>query len=874
MALAIIRSIVKCLLWLRYRITIKGLAAIKARGTGGIVFLPMHPALIDPVIVVATLSKDFAPYTIADRDATDMPGIRQLASMFHVRTIPSVRKYGNEARAEMEKVLNATLQDVQQGANLLLYPAGRTMRTQREELGSNSAVASILKAAPDARIVLLRTTGLWGSSFGEAPGKSPNVGQILKRGLLQILANFIIFTPRRAVTLEFYEATDFPRTADRMGINRYLENFYNKEPLPLNTYVPYTIWEGTKPIIKPEPKERAATGKLENVPVATRDIVTRYLTELAGVATIKDDDSLVNNLGLDSLARAEMMAWLEQEFAFPATDTDSLSTVADVLLAACGESVAIGQYEMVEVPSAWFSPQDNTRCAVPAGDSINEVFLHQAEANPRRIIIADQASGAKSYHDLITGIFALLPSISALPGERIGIMLPASVPATLTYLTVLFAGKTPVLVNWTVGARNLQHSLDLAEVKQIITAQKLLTRLASQGVELGTLQERFVLLEKLAAGISKGAKLKALLNSYLGWGQLRRVTPSPTAAILFTSGSENMPKAVPLTHLNLLTNLRDTFTVIDIRTTDKLLGMLPPFHSFGLTGNMLVALCAGFQTVFHTNPTEGGMLARLIAAYQVNYVIGTPTFINGIVRSATPEQLASLHYAVTGAEECSPRVYQSLVAKCPAAKVMEGYGITECSPIVSINHQADPQPFTVGKLLPSVEFALLNVETGEPVPEGSTGMMLLRGPSIFGGYLGDAPDPFVEYDGKRWYRTGDLVQQLPDGVFKFMGRLKRFVKIGGEMISLPAIESVLLERYATPEDEGPILAVAASDDLERPELILFTVLPREREVINEQLRFSGLSPLYNIRQVIMVDAIPVLGTGKTDYRNLQNLIPH
>ncbi len=871
--LAIIRALVQFLLRLRYRITIKGLAEIKARGTRSIVFLPMHPALIDPVIVVSTLSRDFAPYTIADRDATDMPGIRQLAAMFHVRTMPSVRRYGQEARTEMEKVLNATLQDVNSGANLLLYPAGRTMRTQREELGSNSAVETILKAAPDVRIVLLRTTGLWGSSFGEAPGKSPNVGQILQQGMLQILSSFIFFTPRREVTLEFVEPDDFPRTADKMTINRYLENFYNKEPLPPNTYVPYTIWEGTKPIIKPDPRERAAAGNMENVPTATREIVTKYLTELAGVNSIKDEDSLVNNLGLDSLARAEMMAWLEQEFAFPATDTDSLATVADVLLAACGESVAIGQYEMAEVPPSWFAGQDATRLSVPPGKTINEVFLQQVMANPRRVIIADQASGAKSYRDLLTGIFALLPSISALPGERIGIMLPASVPATLSYLTVLFSGKTPVLVNWTVGARNLQHSLDLAGVKQIVTAQKLLTRLESQGMDLGALQDRFVLLEKLAAGISKGAKLKALLSSYLGWGQLRRVTPSPTAAILFTSGSESMPKAVPLTHENLLTNIRDTFTVIDIRTTDKLLGMLPPFHSFGLTGNMLVALCAGFQTVFHANPTEGGMLARLIGAYKVNYIIGTPTFINGIVRSATPEQLATLHYAVTGAEECPPRVYQSLQEKCPHAKVMEGYGITECSPIVSINWQDDPQPFTIGKLLPAVEYALIDLETGEPVADGCTGMMLLRGPSIFGGYLGDAPDPFVEHAGKRWYRTGDLVQQLPDGVFKFMGRLKRFVKIGGEMISLPAIESVLLERYATPEDEGQILAVAAYDDAERPELILFTVQPRGREVINEQLRAAGLSPLYNIRQVIVVDAIPVLGTGKTDYRSLQNLIP-
>jgi long-chain-fatty-acid--[acyl-carrier-protein] ligase len=198
---------------------------------------------------------------------------------------------------------------------------------------------------------------------------------------------------------------------------------------------------------------------------------------------------------------------------------------------------------------------------------------------------------------------------------------------------------------------------------------------------------------------------------------------------------------------------------------------------------------------------------------------------------------------------------------------------TECSPVVSVNDERDPRPYTIGKVLPSLQHMLVDPETGQRVGQGRPGMLLLRGPSIFGGYLNyDGASPFVEMDGHKWYRTGDLVMQDHEGILTFSGRLKRFAKIGGEMISLPAIEELLVQRFGDPDAEGPVLAVECTPDDARPELILFAVASIERDAANQVLREGGLSPLHHIRAVRRVESIPTLGTGKTDYRALREML--
>ncbi|MDY6913269.1 MAG: AMP-binding protein [Planctomycetota bacterium] len=885
----ILFSITRWVLWLRYRIRVRGLEEIGRRGATGIVFLPNHPALIDPVILMSMLYERFSPLALADRNRIDRFFIRWVAGRIGVQPIPDLARHGPGGRDEVARGLGECIEQLRNGRNLLLYPAGRISRHGTEELGGNSAVETILRQAPQVRVVLVRTSGLWGSGFSWAGGREPNVAHLLRKGVVSLLASGVFFAPRREVTIEFREPDDLPREDDRTALNRYLEEFYNTG-VQLNTYVPFTIWRRGAPRRPPAPALRQAAGHAEAVPQATRQILTEYLRELSGKRAIHETDLLARDLGLDSLARADLLVFLGREFGFAGGDVDSLLTVGDVMLGACGESFISHPAELMPVPQKWFSDlADDRSVSISDGGTVMEAFWAQASRTPDRPACADQSSGVKTYRDLILAIMLLKDEISDLPGRRLGIMLPAGVTADIVYLATLFADKTPVMVNWTVGARNILHTLEVADVRRVLTAQALLDKLRSQGVDLGQVEGRLVMLETFVGKIPLAKRLWAWLRSRFGrrgWACLEGVCDragkevSEPAVILFTSGSESMPKVVPLSHTNLLTNLRDVLQVISIRRDERLAGILPPFHSFGLTVGVLLPLCCGMPVVHHANPNDAAGLVQIIKAYRPSLLIGTPTFLGGIVRAACGDELRSLRLAVTGAEKCPERVYSALVSRCPQAVVLEGYGVTECSPIISVSEEAAPRPFTIGKVLPSLEYVVVHAETLRQVQPGDMGVLLVRGPSVFEGYMSsEGARPFVAFEGEQWYRTGDLVSEDADGVLTFLGRLKRFVKIGGEMISLPAIESVLCRHYA-PRETGPTIAVEATSSEARPELVLFTTAAAEgsmeqdeiRQEANRLIRAEGFSPLHNIRRVVHADEIPVMGAGKTDYKKLKELL--
>ena len=856
-------------------------------------FLPNHPGLIDPVILMSQFYPRFQLRPLADQDQMDRPGIRWLAARLGVIAIPDPARYGEASRQVVEEGVESCVRALRAGSNILLYPSGHIMRQRTEDLAGSSAVETILARLPEVRVILVRTRGVWGSGFSRAAGSAPAVGKVIRKGILSVLANGIFFSPRRQVEIELHEPVDFPKQEGRARLNRYLEGFYNQDAPPAR-YVPYTLWERGGAHELPEPARAANAGDLSEVPEATRALVIRHLRELTGKSSISDADSLARDLNLDSLALVDLGLWVQSEFGFPVSDGAGMETVGDVLLAARGLSATSVKLELKPIPETWF-PSDHADVLIPPGDTLASVFIAQAGRGPDRVVLADQTGGVKTYRDIITGILALKPQIERLPGECIGIMLPASAGAGVLYLATLFAGKTPVMVNWTVGVRNMTHSLDLLGVKAVLTAGRVVQKIESQSGSLGALKERFVLAEDLGKKIRAVAKLQAWLGARTFWcRRLAAVKVTETAVVLFTSGSENLPKAVPLTHANLLANLRDFCSVFRFKPEDRLIGILPPFHSFGLTCTLLLPLCSGIPVAYHPNPTEGAMLARLIEAYRISLLVGTPTFLGGILRNvpssvvtgvspvpgvedaadtAAPTALSSLRTVITGAEKCPEALFDLIKRQWPNLKVIEGYGITECSPVVSANDETNLQPGTIGKPLPSVEMVLVDVESGRRVEPGRPGMLLVRGPSIFGGYLKyEGASPFVEFEGKSWYRTGDLVLQRMDGMLVFSGRLKRFVKLGGEMISLPAIEEALAKVYTKPTDDEPVIAVEATPAELNPELVLFTLRDLDREEVNNRLKEAGLSSLHNIRLIRKIERIPVLGTGKIDYQALKRML--
>ena len=871
---ALMRVFAKSVLSLRYRVRIHGLREIASRGRSSILFLPNHPALVDPVILSAWLHKKFRPRPLADENQIDRFFIRNLARRVNVLPIPDVGKVGSAGKDRIDAALDLCAQSLRDGQNILLYPAGHLKHQRDEVLGAASAAHRLVQQVPDCRVVLVRTRGLWGSSFSWAHGRAPDVSSAFTRRLGAMLASGLVFMPRREVDILLHESDDLPRHGDRETFNRHLEEFYNADAPPA-TYVPFSLWERGGPREMPEPSPQALPGQVEDVPPATRQAVLDHLREMTGQSGISPHQHLAHDLGLDSLAVADLATWLEQEFGHSASSVEDLQTVGDVMLLACGEAIASGPREVAPPPRRWLAgglPQDRPggRADLPEGRTIPQVFLAQARRGSGRVIAADQQRGARTYRDLITAIFALRPHIAALGGRRIGIMLPASVAADTVYLAALFAERTPVMVNWTSGERNVVHSLDQCEARCVLTSRLLVQRLKGQGVRFDAYEDRLVYLEDLAGRIGKLAKLGAALRARFWWRGLDASAQrcGEHAVILFTSGSEALPKGVPLTHENILTNLRDCMRTYRIYDNDRLLSMLPPFHSFGLVGTLLLPILCGVRVVHSPNPNDAAMLVRMVEAYQASLLIGTPTFLAGILRLADNAQLRSLRLCITGAEKCPQRVYDTFARKCPAGKIIEGYGVTECSPIVSANREQSPVAGTIGLPLPSVETAVVDIDTDAPAGPGQCGMLLVRGPSIFNGYLGEAASPFIRWQDKEWYRTGDLVTADPQGLLTFCGRLKRFVKLGGEMISLPAIEAVLEERFGRESDEGPSLAVSPAPDEEHVELVLFSIRDIQRDQANRALREAGLSALHNVRYVVRLDEMPVLGTGKTDYREL------
>ncbi|MBN2591663.1 MAG: AMP-binding protein [Sedimentisphaerales bacterium] len=861
--------ILKAIIWLRYRIRITGLDNVADKGKKGILFLPNHPALIEPIILASYLYPKFRVRALADEAQVERFFVRYLSRRINVLTIPDLTESGSKSTGKVREVIDQCVKALENGDNLILYPAGRIYRQNTEQLGANSAVERIINALPDTRVVLVRSKGFWGSGFSWASGYRPFVATVLRKGLKAILLNGIFFTPRRKIDIELVEPENIPRQSDRKEINTYLEAFYNKT-IERNTYVPYTIWERGGTRILPEPEKASLKDASLHVSSVVKKQVINKLRDMTGISEIKSDMLLVNDLGMDSLAIVELITWIESEYGFSNIEVDSLRSVEDVLLAASGLAVSTGEKKSHKIPPKWFNNlPDPCRPEKLKTMTITEAFLYQAKRQPDKVAIADQLAGVRTYRDMVLAIMLLRKYFVKLEGKYIGIMLPASATVSIVYLAVLFAGKVPVMINWTQGIRNLKHSLSSLKVKHIITAQALVTRIESQGIVLNELKKDFVLLEELLTKIKIWEKICAFVKARFSWSDLSKISIQETAAVLFTSGSESLPKAVPLTHKNILTNISDAYECFTISGKDSILGILPPFHSFGLTVSMILPLTLGSRVVFYPNPTHGGALGEIINAYKITVLLGTPTFLNGILRASSSEQLQSLRLVVTGAEKCPEYVYDLLAETCSQVKVLEGYGVTECSPVISVNHESNPENGTIGKVMSSLEYVIVHPESGKLLPKGQEGMLLVRGDSVFDGYLQyDGPSPFVEYEGKMWYKTGDLLIEDEQGTLTFRGRLKRFIKLGGEMVSLPAIESVLVKHFTSSDNDGPNLAVVATPDEQKPDIVLFCTNEITRESANNIIRESGLSGLHNIREVKQIENFPLLGTGKVDYKAL------
>ncbi|MCI3134992.1 AMP-binding protein [Phenylobacterium aquaticum] len=508
--------------------------------------------------------------------------------------------------------------------------------------------------------------------------------------------------------------------------------------------------------------------------------------------------------------------------------------------------------------SRQYDPRENAKSLFSA------LLDARAKYGAKKLILEDQDRNPLSYTDLIRAAFALGRKIAAFTkkGERVGVMLPASSAAVVTFFALHAFGRVPTMLNFTAGIRNLKGACELAGVKHVLTAQKF--------IEQGQLHDlidaletvaKVAYLEDVRESVGLADKLFAATAAAMPGPFLAQTKPSDPGVILFTSGSFGVPKGVVLTQENLVANVNQIAAHIDLDPDWVMFNPLPTFHCFGLTGGVLLPILTGMKAFEYPSPLHTKIIPPLLKDTKASILLATDTFVNQYARASSGDELSGLKFIVCGAEKVREETHNLIREKFGDVPVLEGYGATEAAPVIAVNTPTDNRRGTVGGLLPGMETRL---ESVEGIPGG--GRLYVRGPNVMAGYL--RPDGSIESLADGWHDTGDVVDVSKDNWITILGRVKRFAKVGGEMVSLTAAEDLALAVW--PESRHAVIAMPDSKKGER--LVLVTDRrDAESGSLVAHAQSIGAPELSVPRKIIKVPEIPVLGTGKTDYVAIQRM---
>lgn len=509
-------------------------------------------------------------------------------------------------------------------------------------------------------------------------------------------------------------------------------------------------------------------------------------------------------------------------------------------------------------------------------DSLFGGLIYAARCHGRGQVIVEDSNGNRlRYRDIITRAFILGSVIAKLTrrGERVGIMLPSTAAAVVALFACAARGREAAMLNFTAGVRGLVTAIETANIGIVFTSRAF--------VELGELEaeadalasnSRLIYLEDLRDDIGIVTKLGGLIAARIPRLAHRLLAghkgASDPAVVLFTSGSEGIPKGVVLSHGNLLANFAQVSMLIDITRQDRVLNVLPTFHAFGLLGGVLLPLFKGTPSYQYPSPLHYRIIPELCYELGVTCLFGTTTFLRGYARSADAYDFHRMRFVIAGAEKMTDETRRLWQDKF-GIRVFEGYGATECAPVLAVNNPMTNKFGTVGKLLTNMDYYL---EPVEGINEG--GELIVHGPNIMCGYLfhgsdGEIIQPWTEARGAGWYATGDIVSVDETGYITIQGRAKRFAKIGGEMVSLAAVEELALGLW--PDNQHA--AVALSDPRKGEQIILVTDRDEAtRQDLIKAAQSEELSELTIPRKLLVETEIPLLGSGKTDYGALRELV--
>ncbi len=525
--------------------------------------------------------------------------------------------------------------------------------------------------------------------------------------------------------------------------------------------------------------------------------------------------------------------------------------------------------------------------------SLPRAWIQTVKRQGQSLCLADARGGLSlTGYQALTAAIALSRAVRRHSAEpNVGLLLPTSSVGLITNMAALIAGKTLVNLNYTASLPALQAAVEKAQLGTVFTSRRFIDKLAQRGVELSALLAglHVVYLEDLQAQGRPATKLALLAAVRLlpaAWLYRLFVRPVATdqpAAILFSSGSEGDPKGVILSHQNIIGNIQQVSDVLDSRDDDRIMATLPLFHAFGLTVTGLMPLIEGMPAICHPDPTDVVNIAKGIAHHRATVFCATSTLLRLFNRNQRihPLMLDSLRIVVAGAERLNPEVETAFQAKFNKI-IYQGYGTTETTPVASVNipDRMDPRdwqlqrgnkPGTVGLPLPGSSVRIVDPDSLEPLPAGEDGLILIGGTQVMQGYLQD-PDKTAEVilklDGQRWYNSGDKGHLDNDGFLTVVDRYSRFAKIGGEMISLGAVEMAISAELA---DDTEVLAMAVADGRKGEQITLLYSGDLSEQQLQEKIRASSLNPLMRPATLLKVAAIPKLGSGKSDFAGARQL---
>ncbi len=508
-------------------------------------------------------------------------------------------------------------------------------------------------------------------------------------------------------------------------------------------------------------------------------------------------------------------------------------------------------------------------------------FIESARRNWGRLAIADSDGRELKYSELLIASLILKTRIHSKTSNSedcIGILLPTGSASALANLAITLGGRKGVNLNYTAPAASVSSAQEQCEIKTVITSRKFLEHLP----EL-PLPENTLYMENLLVSIGKAEKIGGFLKARFSPTRFLvdgpRISPDDVATILFSSGSTAEPKGVMLSHHNIQSNIESFRAVINLQRDDVVLATLPFFHSFGYTVLFWFPLLSGIKTVCHTNPLEAETIGKISEKYKASILLTTPSFLLAYTRKIKPEQFSHLSYVFTGAEKLQSRI-AAMFEKRFNTQPLEGYGATELSPVCAVSlpnvivddlEETGNREERLGRVLPGMAMKIIHPDTQETLPPGEEGIIHIKGPNVMTGYLKkDELTESVIRDG--WYDTGDIGFMDEDGFFAITGRLSRFSKLGGEMISHGAVEKALQEALNVGPEALSVLAVP--DDRKGEKLcVVHTDLNKTEAEIMDLLKTLDIPNLWkpNSKDWIQVESLPLLGTGKLDFRAMKDL---